>query len=350
MVVSILGERLIVIRLGVKSRGDRMKLAILGASVSAQKANYQTGEVTGYQEVLRYEAGSVGISEVMDCTYPGNRASDGGLICSQFVADGCPDICIFEPNVEDRSRGVHVVEDEILFIYSVLVNSNIKPILLLLPTGHDLSPKTRPDYDIHFNVARRLNVPIIEIDLSDERDSARLFRGVHTSPEGARIYAHRIMIELERMLAEPRTWSALPEHVPTRTILQRVPYEARGEVRDMRFMISFDASDGPEQIRIIQKQEIGPFSPVIDVAVDGRVERSSVWDPYCHYARQSYVTIFNASISSPAELEVSVSAQDPEYDRCRREGASFPPPEHRYMSPRGDIYLVSQTQMNLKVC
>ncbi|KGM89513.1 hypothetical protein rosmuc_00104 [Roseovarius mucosus DSM 17069] len=62
-----------------------MKIAILGASVSAQTITHNTGEVTGYAEVMRREhTGALGTCVIKQFTYPGNRLSDGGLLRLSF--------------------------------------------------------------------------------------------------------------------------------------------------------------------------------------------------------------------------------------------------------------------------
>ena len=56
-------------------------MAILGASVSQQSRNHVTGEITGYSEIMRTShAENLGFSQINRFTYPGNRASDGGMV------------------------------------------------------------------------------------------------------------------------------------------------------------------------------------------------------------------------------------------------------------------------------
>lgn len=118
-----------------------MKLAILGASVSAQSRNHVSGEITGYSEVLLLShAKNLGISEIRRFTYSGNRLSDGGLIQSIAVRDYRPDYCIVEPNIEDESRGWAVTEDELKFIYKNIATSGARPINLFLPDHITLDP------------------------------------------------------------------------------------------------------------------------------------------------------------------------------------------------------------------
>ena len=91
-----------------------MKLAIFGASVSAQGLNHATKEVTGYAEVLRRDyAARLGLSEVRQITYAGNRASDAEIYAAQIAGElaalGDPAACLARLSVPSGfGQGVQV--------------------------------------------------------------------------------------------------------------------------------------------------------------------------------------------------------------------------------------------------
>ena len=174
-----------------------MKLAIFGASVSAQGLNHATKEVTGYAEVLRRDyAARLGLSEVRQITYAGNRASDAGLIRLEQVVSYAPKVCLFEPLIEDMNRGTQASDAEIEYIYRRLLNAGILPVTLMLPNPVRRVPDARPEYPRYKAVCDKLGLPVIRIDLTGVEGIEDKFNGPHTRKAGAEIYAAQIAGEL----------------------------------------------------------------------------------------------------------------------------------------------------------
>lgn len=144
-----------------------MRLAILGASVSAQSKNHVTGLTTGYsQALMENHADQLGITEWQRFTYAGNRLSDGGIARSLELASFAPDIVIFEPNIEDVSRGEPVTRDEAMFVYGQIYKSGARPITLMLPNNSQPNPRVLKNYAFYRDICDELGAPLIEIDLS----------------------------------------------------------------------------------------------------------------------------------------------------------------------------------------
>ncbi len=325
-----------------------MKLAILGASVSQQGRNHVTGQVTGYSEALRVSySEKIGFSEVKQFTYGGNRASDGGLVQSLAVREYRPDVCIFEPNIEDISRGTSVTENELVFIYRNILESGAKPLTLLLPDNLTLNPATRPQFAFLQSVSEKFGIPVATIDLRDVPNSEKLLAGVHTTPIGGEYYAKIIASELTNLIAAGHATVDL-DKMATPLRYKIIPKEPGDRGLHYAFQIDFPEHSAGAPIRIIQKQRIGAFSPVLDILNGVTCSSRSVWDQYCHFERESYVVLFSGLMEPGGNLEISVSDKNPMYHQCRREDVTWPKPEDRYLNTLGDIFIFCEADFDAR--
>jgi hypothetical protein len=154
-----------------------MKIAVLGASVSAQVSS--DGEITGYVEFFRREILEKSREvEVKQFCYPGNRLSDAGIVMVSQIVDYMPDVCIVEPIVEDISRGVNSSNFDILYVYDKLINAGILPITLILPWPEN--NKELPAYRIIKEIHHKYPIRLIEFDLPDGFSRDDYFSGPHT--------------------------------------------------------------------------------------------------------------------------------------------------------------------------
>lgn len=337
-----------------------MKIAIFGASVSHQTVNYATGEVTGYAEVLRREhAAELGVTEIRQITYPGNRLSDGGLVRLADVVAWKPDICLFEPLIEDGSRGKISLEAEKRYAYGALLEAGILPVTLLLPDPLRHPARALPHYDQFIGISRQYGLPVIEIDISGAADPESKFNGVHTRLEGARLYARQIVAGLQS-LGDPRRLAAealerasdggRPEMMVTPLCLAP---NAPKRIKKLELSLASHHSV-PVTIRVVQPQNIGMFSPIIDLVLmrdGGQIcsETLSVWDAFCHYTRFSYVMLANSVLEQPGHyiLSLQVSELLPDYAICRRPVEDWP--AVRYLEPTNAPVLITSKYVSAKI-
>lgn len=344
-----------------------MKIVIMGAAASAQSTHHETGQITGYSEVIRLRhQQDLGASGVQRITYAGNRLSDGGLIRLQEVLAAKPDICLFEPLIEDVTRGERATDDEILYVYASLVGAGILPVTVMLPLPQSPDPKLNPAAKRFSTFCTQHNLPMIWIDLSNAGAIENLLQGVHTTNAGARIYATQIVEALKKLPA-PQDCLAQIQNMPN---VADLPVSVRPvdlpegiDLANFRFQLR-PGGEGGGVVRLIQMQDIGPFSPVLEMTVQKLAIRSgkplrnvkkttqmnSIWDPYCHYARRSFVTLARVEIDgkNPVAVQVKQSAADPDYASCRREGISWPKPAERKLAPLGKMFLVSDMPVEIE--
>ena len=334
-----------------------MRIAILGASVSAQTTNHITGEVTGYAEVLRREYPErMGVTEIRQISYPGNRASDGGIIQLEHVLRDRPDICLFEPLVEDRLRGVDIADDEMRFIYGRLLAADILPVTLLLPAPPQRDPARNPNYWRYNIFCRDHGLPVIRLDVTAEGPLEQLFNGMHTALGGARIYASRIAAALTDLISSGWQTVDLAAHLaPSPVQLTRlalsVGWAGLPKIRHIAIRLRTAATPCP-RLRLVRLQTIGTRSPVLDIAVrvtrpsgveDLTAQRLSVWDLHCHYQRRSFVSLHQMALGPDEDVVVSVNVADiaPDYSLCRRAMPSWPAVHDLVLEPLAPLFVIA---------
>lgn len=339
-----------------------VKIAVFGASVSHQTIKRATGEVTGYAEVLRRDhAGALGVTEIRQITYSGNRLSDGGLIQLDAVIDYAPDICLFEPLIEDTRRGMLASIAEIRYVYRRLLLAGVLPVTVLLPIPTQRKVRQSSYAQRFRDLCRTYDLPLIEINLSRVGDLDEKFNGVHTRQGGAEIYAAQIADGLSRIqgISETVAQAArrieavpVPVHIRRLGVPQGPPEQSKG--LDVHLQLEQGRSS---RVRLVQAMEVGPFSPVIDVCLDRGAggarehQKISVWDPYCHFARETFVALCNLNVTgtAPHVLSIRCMHDDPEYAMCTRKVANWPPPKERHLRPRGPLYVITDQPFSAEI-
>lgn len=330
---------------------------VFGASVSAQSFNHNTGELTGYVEALKSKSiAGYELNTIERRVYPGNRLSDGGLIRLSEVLALQPDVCFFEPMVEDRSRGGNVSDSELLFVYASLVHAGILPITILLPLPQQRHPSKNTLYRRVNQICRKFNLPTISVDLTDiENLESYISSGPHTNEAGAHLYADQIAAEL-RDLGDPDSLMKQVGRLPSpHEVPVSVQAVSAGRAPQTDGVISIGLTNNSEQeatVRLVQRQRIGPWSPVIKISSASMGSKEphrfvSIWDPYCHHERDSFVNLASVSVPKGQTLDVCISKtdKDPDYASCRREVDAWPPAQDRHLKPLGPLYVISNADV-----
>ena len=335
-----------------------MKLAVFGASVSNQNTNRE-GEVTGYSEVFRRQhASRLGVTAFQRICYTGNRLSDAGLIRLNELCDFAPDICVFEPLIEDGRRGIHATETELRFIYRQMLMANILPVSFLLPVPQRRSIEKLPNTTKVRKICEALELPMIVPDISALSDDeiARAFRDIHTRPEGAAIYAEALAQSLETVL--PRRHDILTRaqelvrgwDKPARIYRRELGPGKRPGSPLHRVSVEIDnTGEKPAGVKIVHRQIVGPHAPVVGTQASGNAkiregfEKVSVWDPYSHYDRETFVLLTAGTVAPGAtgRFDITVLDEDPDYATCRREDVRWPPAAERCMITAGTVFVLS---------
>lgn len=334
-----------------------LKYVVMGASLSAQGRRHDTGEITGYTEHFIAQADRLSTisSNIQKVTYPGNRLSDAGLIRMTDVLSKNPDICIVEPLVEDSSRGRWATPEEIFFVYESLISNGILPISFLVPLPEHLRVSQFPVYGPVMEISEKFGIPTLIADTKSIIEGGGIFKGVHTTEKSGALLADQLVefisgIDTRALLKKVRKITPFsPRLVMESYKMPWKPY------KKLRIKVK-PRCDGHYTLRIIQRQCIGPHSPVlsINLTLQGGGSsisyETSVWDPFCHYERSSYVNLFPQALEleGAASVEIAVSERLPDYTSCRRDVSSWPLPSDLEMRTEGPLNFVSSVGIDVE--
>jgi hypothetical protein len=336
-----------------------MKVAVFGASVSAQTVRHGTDEITGYCEVLRRRwLKAIGATSLTQICYPGSRLSDGGLYRVADLIEHAPDLCLFEPLIEDGSRGRTVTAGEAEFVYRSMLRNRILPVALFLPNPAVRTPRKWGTYPLHKRICNAIGLPCIEVDLGTSGDITGRFNGVHTHLSGAELYADEIVRGLQaigdhRSLAEQAFAAAAKLQPPLYETLVETP--ARKTVSTVTLRLH-PRTAGTFRYRAVQPHQIGPFSPVVAVQANGASSQGdllrSVWDPYCSYERRTYLVLDDRSVTESGvacTVTISISSADPDYAKVRQPVERWPMAHERSLRPVGPIKVFSTLPVDIEL-
>lgn len=353
-----------------------MKVAVFGASVSEQRVNHKTKEVTGYVQMLRdRHQAAMGVGEIRQIVYAGNRLSDGGLARLPEVEAYAPDICIFEPLIEDSRRGARPSEAEYRLVYRRLVAKGILPITLMLPIPKVRKASKSADYQKISGICRSYDLPIIDVTIPDDVDLEAGFNGVHTRSPGAALYAEQVHAGLMPFLDSARRQDIIAKAHP-KTVASRVPAFMRTlgsptgmapKIRGVEMELTLGPApnareNGPARsqckLRLVQQHRIGTFSPVILTKAVSRSTGTladevsvSVWDDFCHFTRTSFMTSGDLTLPVDASYRISLGIidKDPDYASCRRGQMDWPAANARQLQPTGPLFVISDTPFEARI-
>ena len=336
-----------------------MKVAVFGASVSAQTVHHTTKEVTGYSEVLRRRwMQALGASELKQICYAGGRLSDGGLYRVGHVLGYQPELCLVEPLAEDVTRGRSLVEGEALFMYGSMLSRGILPFVVLLPEPVKRTARKWDTYALHVALCKRLGLPTVDIDISALERLDDYFIGLHTRLRGAELYAEAIARGVaalgdRRELVKHAHAAAMALPARLRQVVVETPTVTKIQQLVLRIT---PHRPGAYRFRVVQAQRVGPFSPVLAIAASGQAssgeEIRSVWDPFCHYEREAYPVLDDRSVEAPGgpcTIGVVVSEIDPPYSDARHRVERWPAPAERALRPIGPIKVFSTLPVDVEL-
>lgn len=317
-----------------------MKILAFGASVTAQKFHHETGALTGYVEALRKLGHLTGHKQLVRVAYAGNRASDAGLVRMADVVAEQPDVVLFEANVESERRGRPVSQPELAWLYRQMLDTGALPITLFLCDPKRPDPTALRNYQNIQPFCAANGLPTIEIDLRHEPTLEGYFRGVHTLEPGARLIADRVAQALSQLDISAKGRDKLRAQIAefdSPIAVTKLDDTAAMTQQTASFPLNVTQTS---HIRVLQRHKVGPWSPVIDVRVGGRpAEQTCLFDPACHFERQTFVVLYEGPADPGDRIEVSISDTDPDYGICDRPISACPKSD-RKVEPVSDLWVI----------
>jgi hypothetical protein len=336
-----------------------MHVIFTGASVTGQSRDHSTGQVTGYTEAIKDIMPTMSSSNWTFSTkaYPGNRFSDGALIAIEEIISSAARICVVEPLQEDYTRGEVANLSHIELFYSSLLASDILPVTLLLPHQATLKAKDFPTYGLITDFCASHKLPTLEISLNEEEAAKMLRDRVHTNTHGAYHYANIMAKYLLQLEAGFQNIKKECIKIPTSNLEVKkiiVGMDASYTSMDLKII----SPEGRiEEIVVLQEQLIGPHSPVVEIySMDSNLKTnsclycSSIWDPYCHYERNSIVCLYRGTVEqNKIHMKLIISQNLPDYVKSRRTVNCWPDQSEMRLIPAGPFYAIGKRGLEVEI-
>ena len=317
-----------------------MRIAYLGASVTAQEDGYRTR----LHERLRsrhrqpHDEVAAGLG--------GIAATSIVFLADEFAFRDSPDICLVEvttgPGDDNRS-----IDDAAVAMDGILAKARAAGaapcVLHLAQPGR--SERFEAVLSMFEDVAAHHSVPSIDLATpvhdavaGGEFDPEPYFRdGVHTTPPASEAFAHAIDDALAEVAAVPGPAGAAPPAPEGNLRFARTtpvdPRDLHGGTAG-RWRVGWPTFEVSEGARLTRRLEgsidglavvLGPESGELLVSDSGGDQRAMAWDPWCHYERFSVVP-FPRRCAPGSEVSVSLTDTVPDYSSLR---APIDPPERR---------------------
>lgn len=342
---------------GKKGISAHENIAVLGASLSAQTVNHKTDELTGYVEAFRRrckEELALPPECVKQFAYGGNRLSDAGLIRLEDVIEAKPSVCIVEPIVEDVSRGSEAGETEYLYVFKKLIENNILPVVFCVPLPLNDEVTKSQRYKACKKLCDQYQIPSLSVDLTRAVESGIVFEGLHTKCESAAFVANALFefvraLPIKQSLKRLQSLKSLPLSTYT---FKRIDTEQICRWRSLQFTFNVDK---PFRLKVIQRQNIGPFSPVLKIStIDPKTNavtatrKVSVWDRYCYYQRSSFVILCDIELAElHGVVKLEVVDDDPDYRKCSKFNGTWPLADERRLDPVSPLFILADCQIDV---
>ena len=314
-----------------------MNIIAFGASVTKQDRAHSTGELRGYVPYLRTLLRKYDSEIELEAIGLGSSTfSTAGYCLLPEIIQMKPDLLIFEWH----TTGEKIFDSDLLdSAFRQLRLACIFTLVVVLPK-RDIadSGKELPSinqcmlkeselvrvFNLYPFVGKKINM------ITDLRDN------VHTTSQGGETYAALIYEEILkylplRTISKDKLLSAQRDNIAVVPVNSCNTFSKY--IRLKRLDIALHTTS-TGKVTIIIEQQVGPFTPVATISLNGEVVGySALWDQWCHYERECYKQVFSfESLSGNKShlLSIAVSQEDPQYEICNK-ASSWPEASQRHL-------------------
>jgi hypothetical protein len=333
-----------------------LRIHCFGASVTAQATNHATGEQTGYAQSLKnlLEKDFPNLDFIV--TSAGSSHFDqAGYCLLPEVLKSNPDVLIFDWH----TTGLGEFNNQLwLAAIQQIKDSGIITLIALFPRRDDFENRTeRPNIKQARDCAGGCIKLIDQAAFSEFNPEVHLRDIVHTTPKGGIYYAELLADIIKESLLgnDDKIRLDNPSENMESQPLTKVPSVSRHStgvdfIPCVNILIEFEGENTVDTPSLILDHKIGPFSPVIALSLNGGHERLiSLWDPWCHWTRQTYTGIpVGGTSKGPHRISFSVTDNPPDYQKSRDSEFDFTPYSNRYLSIRS-VYCIGGKILSLSL-
>jgi hypothetical protein len=322
-------------------------VVFFGASVTEQHVHSGTGELSGFVTYFeRHFAAGLNL-KVSRVSAGSSDLTDAAMVYVEEVIALKPDICILDwatpALTECDPRFIHQ-------IYFRLMAHDILPVTVIFPRG-DRAQRDIPITREMSGLSQAYDLPFYDMTplLKTYGMDVVLRDVVHTTAEGARIYAEAVAALIPRL--PPRLRFAFATPIPfcvTALVCDPPPPDSFRKIT----VTNLAKTDEPVEFTLVMQQRVGPYSPVLDVRSfgpdgGGELPPYPLWDVWCHRERQTAKKIMHWHKGPFQRIEIGVSRTDPDYATSPE---SVPVDfANRRIRQRGTLFLISDTPQNCSV-
>lgn len=325
---------------------QQRRVVFFGASVTEQDTHHATGALSGYVTYFQRHL-SEGWS-VERVSAGSSNITDAGVVYVERVIALAPEICVLDwatPVLADCDPRL------VTQVYYRLLQNGILPVTVIFPRK-DRDQRAIPLVGYMESLCAEFGLPFYDAAPLVERHGVdTILRDVvHTTPEGARIYAEA----MAELLA-----GVDPATVPA-GFARPAPFEVIELTSSKDVPLSFTrmviTNAGPVdealEVSVVMEQRVGPYSPILDQAIrtGDQVQALppfAVWDAWCWRERQCIKAITDWYRGPMSSMTLTVSALSPPYDSVPQ--AEPVAVSDRNLKQRGKAYAILGAGTNARL-
>jgi hypothetical protein len=288
------------------------KVCFFGASITSQRQDSYVDEFAKEFD---------GFCEKMG--YGSSHFNDAGFYLFHEAIAHSPDLLIFDWNSTSSSQfDLFKLE----YVVSRANNLGITPLFVIFPRPDNWKVNRLCEEQV-YSLAKRQLVEVCDIRKFLSLDEIMLCTRdrIHANSFGAKVYAN-YLLEFVSKLNLKKSNDAERIYVDDQFIKTLTFSEIISQGVD-ELPFKYKINGGFSEIAMAHS--VGPWSPVIDlIESNKRLFSISLWDPWCHYARNKFEIIFpNFLISkmqnSQGDFYFKKSDTSPNYGLCRNKQFQF---------------------------
>ena len=274
----------------------KKKFLFFGASVTQQGVNHKTGEITGYIPWIKKQVKDEGLNLQVESIAAGSSHFDSaGYALLPKILRAKPDLLILDWHTTGLASFSRILWHSFL---STCLDRHIPVVIAILPRKSIYISKEKRSNQLQAEQVMCDFVQVLDgYEFKNFSPEIHLRDEVHTTPEGGRFYASNILNCLKKhpaismnqghnLVGDLTSFYIEEKERPS---ICEFTSESGKYLKSKRLTIKYKADVSTKPVTLVLDARIGPDSPKIVFKYNSCNDvKKSLWDPYCHYERQTY--------------------------------------------------------------